>query len=185
MKKRTYHLKARALSQEETHLRITIAAMELHEELGPARTSLSAIAARAGVERLTVYRHFPDELSLFRACGGRYRRLHPPADPARWLEFPEADRLRLGLLELYRHFRETQTMWAHVLRDAEVIPLIREVAEPRFALLRTAAEILGRGVRGRLRRAAIGHAVQFRTWQSLANEGLDDQSAVELMIRLV
>jgi AcrR family transcriptional regulator len=185
-KPRKYDLKARAESQEETRRRITVAAMELHEEVGVLRTTIVAIAERAGVQRLTVYRHFPDEVSLWRACSSHYRSLHPPPDLARWKAIAAAEpRLRAGLGELYRHFRETEGMWANVLRDAELSPQVRGAAEPRFHFLREAAAILGEGWTGRRAKAAIGHAVQFRTWQSLARgEQLSDEEAVDLMARL-
>jgi AcrR family transcriptional regulator len=187
MKKRPrkYQLKARAESQEQTRQRITVAAMELHEEIGLVRTSISAVAERAGVQRLTVYRHFPDEISLFRACGGHYRALHPFPDPAKWAALTQPKRrLRVGLLDLYGHFRETEAMWAHVLRDVELSEVVRLAAEPRFRYLRDASAVLSEGWSGRLARAAIAHAVQFRTWQSLANEQLSDDDAAALMARL-
>lgn len=186
MKKRPYTLKARAESQDKTRERITVAAMELHEQLGPARTSISAIAERAGVQRLTIYRHFPDELSLFRACGGHYRALHPPPDLSAWraIDVPK-ERLRRALAELYRHYRETEAMWAHVLRDVEVSPVLREAAAPRFHYLREATDLLCDGWAAPLARAAVGHAVRFGTWQSLARgEHLSDEAAAELMTRL-
>jgi AcrR family transcriptional regulator len=184
-KRRRYELKARAESQEETRARITVAAMELHEKLGPAQTSISAIAERAGVQRLTVYRHFPDEISLLRACGGHYRALHPPPDPATWRATKDPKRrLVAGLVALYRHFRETEAMWAHVLRDAELSPVVREAAEPRFRYLRDASAALSEGWPSRLARAAIAFAAQFRTWQSLAHEELSDEAAADLMLRL-
>src|SRR5690242_18900641 len=114
-KRRKYELKARAESQEQTRQSIVVAAMELHQQLGPAQTSLSAVAERAGVQRLTVYRHFPDEISLLRACSGHYRALHPPPDPSAWRAITDRrERLRTGLRDLYRHFRSTAPMWAHV-----------------------------------------------------------------------
>jgi AcrR family transcriptional regulator len=185
-KRRKYELKARAESQAETRLRITLAAMELHEQIGVVRTSISAIAERAGVQRLTVYRHFPDEMSLFRACGGHYRTLHPPPEPAAWKAITSPrSRLRTGLIELYRHFRETESMWGHVLRDVELSPVVREAAEPRFRLLREATTILAEGWSSRQARAAIGHAVQFHTWQSLARgQQLPDEEVADLMMRL-
>jgi AcrR family transcriptional regulator len=184
MKKRRYTLKARAESQEETRQRITAAAAELHEALGPAQTSITAIAERAGVERLTVYRHFPDELALLRACGAHYRALHPPPAPARW-EAIAAPRRRLdqALTELYRHFRDTEGMWSHVLADAEKSVVVRQAAEPRFHYLREAATVLSRGFTG-LAPIAITHAVQFTTWQSFARAQVGDETAVRLMVLL-
>jgi AcrR family transcriptional regulator len=183
--RRKYQLRARAESQEETRHRIVVAAMELHERVGPAQTSISAIAERAKVQRLTVYRHFPDEIALLRACGGHYRSLHPPPDLSVWRALQDAKtRLRMGLVQLYRHFRETGAMWSHVLRDAESSAVVREAAEPRFRYLRDAADVLGQGWSNGLARAAIGHAVQFSTWQSLARERLTDDGAADLMTRL-
>ena len=71
--KRRYELKERARRQAETRQRIVDAAVELHTSVGPARTTISAIAERAGVERHTVYAHFPDEPTLFRACSTHWR----------------------------------------------------------------------------------------------------------------
>lgn len=185
-KRRTYVQKARAQSSEETRQRIVVAAMQLHERLGPAATSIAAIADEAGVQRLTVYRHFPDEMSLLRACGGHYRALHPPPDLGALRDVPAGrERVEAGLLALYTHFRETRAMWSHVLRDADVSDVVRAAATPRFEYLRAAAALLGEAWPATLARAAIGHAVQFRTWESLANEGLDDALATELMTRLV
>ena len=70
-------MRARQESVEQTRLRITEATMHLHETLGPAATTVSAIAEEAGVTRLTVYRHFPDDEALFAACSAHWRELHP------------------------------------------------------------------------------------------------------------
>ncbi|MHB8606341.1 MAG: TetR/AcrR family transcriptional regulator [Thermoplasmatota archaeon] len=185
-RRRKYELKARAESQEETRRRIVEAAVALHEALGPAQTSISAIAERAGVQRLTVYRHFPSEVELLRACSGHYRALHPPPDPAAWkaIRDPEA-RLAAGLGALYRHYRETERLTANVLRDLEIHPILKETSEPRLRHQREARAILGEGWKGVHARSAIGHAIQFRTWQSLAAEGVDDEVAVDLMVRFV
>jgi AcrR family transcriptional regulator len=182
---RKYEMKARARSQEETRARIVDAAMMLHERLGLAQTTIAAIAEAAGVQRLTVYRHFPDELSLLRACGGQYRASHPPPDPTTWRGLAARARLAQGLTELYRHFRETAAMWSHVLRDAETSAVVREAAEPRFRYLQNVKTALGEGWPAARAHAAIGHAVQFSTWRSLAAEGLSDAEAVELMIGMV
>jgi AcrR family transcriptional regulator len=183
-KRRKYEMQARAETQAETRQRITVAAVELHQELGPAQTSISAVAERAGVQRLTVYRHFPDELSLLRACGGHYRALHPPPELSAWRQLKEGPpRVMVALFSLYRHFRETRGMWSHVLRDAGLSPVVREAAEPRFRYLAEAAQILGEGWSG-LGPAAIAHAVQFHTWESLARLDLGDEQAAELMTAL-
>lgn len=188
---RKYELRQRAQSQAQTRQRIVEATVELHGSVGPARTTISAIAERAGVQRLTVYRHFPDERSLFRACSGRWAVEHPRPDPSRWaaLEDP-AERLRVALCEIYAYFRETEEMTANVRRDLPELPTLQEVAAP-FAQYWEAARIVldrgwkTRGRRRKLTRAVIGHAVEFETWRSLAREqGLDDVEATEMMVSL-
>src|SRR6476620_7794449 len=68
---RRYELKRRAERQDETRQRIVDATIELHQTIGAAQTTVSEIAKRAGVGRVTVYRHFPDEETLFNACSGQ------------------------------------------------------------------------------------------------------------------
>ncbi|MDX6631993.1 MAG: hypothetical protein QOH00_4239 [Gaiellales bacterium] len=188
---RKYELKQRARSQAETHQRIVEATVELHGELGPARTTISAIAERAGVQRLTVYRHFPDERSLYAACGGRWRMEHPLPDPAPWAAVEDpAERLQLALGAIYAHFRATEDMTANVRRDLPGLPMLQEVAAPMLQYWETAQTMLERGweARGERRErlhAVIGHAIDFETWRSLARRGgLDDSEVAELMVRL-
>jgi AcrR family transcriptional regulator len=191
--KRKYELKKRAERQNETRLRITKAAVELHGTIGPAKTTISAIAERAGVERLTVYRHFPDERALFEACSKYGRERMPPPDPEPWKEIAEPEeRLRTALTELYAYFRRTEPFWVNVLRDAEVMPIVKEMAvKRRLGYLSDVRDLLAAGwrVRGRRRSllvAAIGHAVDFRTWESLARrQGLEDRQIVELMTSFI
>lgn len=183
-------LKARAERQAETRRRITQAAVELHKRVGPLATTISSIAEGAGVERLTVYRHFPDEPSLIRACTEHYFASHPPPDPSLWASVDDPlDRFNLGLRELYRYWDETEEMLSSVLRDYEVAP--ERVGMGAVTYIRQAAEALqdGWNVRGRRRQllvAAIGHAVHFGTWRSLVRiEGLSEQDAVFLMTTLI
>ena len=190
--KRPYRMKRRAELEAETRRRITESAVALHGTLGPARTSISAIADHAGVRRSTVYRHFPDEAALFAACSSHWRAAHPPPDPATWREVADPDeRLRLALGALYAHYRETRAMRSNVLRDEPVLPIITRLLQGYRAYLDSAAEDLmrGRGRCGRAAartRAAIGHALAFGTWQSLTgDQGLADADAVELMCVLV
>jgi len=190
--KRPYRMKRRAELEAETRLRITESAMALHGTLGPARTSISAIAEHAGVRRSTVYRHFPDEEALFAACSAHWRAAHPPPDTAAWSDIADPDeRLHAALTALYGHYRETQGMRANILRDEEVLPIITGLLQGYRTHLATTADGLmrGRGLRGRAAartRAAIGHALAFGTWQSLAGvQGLADGEAVELMCALV
>jgi AcrR family transcriptional regulator len=188
---RKYELKERAESLNATRERIVEATVELHDSLGPSRTTISAIAERAGVQRLTVYRHFPDERSLFRACSGHWTTQNPKPDPASWasVDDPEA-RLRLALAEIYAFYRATEGMTGNILRDLPDSPVLQEVAAPFIEYWQTVREVLDRGwkTRGHRRtrlRAVIGHAVEFDTWRSLARrEGLADSEAVEMMVGL-
>ena len=133
---RKYELKQRALSQAETRQRIVDATVDLHRELGPLRTTISAIAERAGVQRLTVYRHFPDDRALFGACGGQWRAAHPLPDPSAWagVEDP-AERLQVALDRDLRLVRSTEEMTANVLRDIPESPVLQEITAPLRAVL--------------------------------------------------
>jgi len=190
--KRRYRMTRRAELEEHTRRRITESTVALHEEIGPARTSISAIAERAGVRRSTVYRHFPDEDALFAACSSHWRAANPAPDPHAWaaIEDPAA-RTETALRELYGFFRRTQDMYASLLRDEPLVPIVRRLLRDFHGYLRTIEDVLmaGRGLRGhaaRRTRAAIGHAVAFPTWRSLAcDRGLSDDEAVRLMCLLV
>src|SRR5919199_3426301 len=130
--RRPYRQKARAEHQAETRQRIVEAAVALHLERGPARTSINAIADHAGVNRVTVYRHFPDTRSLLEACSAHAARVNPPPDLAPWraIEDPR-ERIEVGLTTLYDYFRRNEAGWANILRDAELEPLVKEMAEKR------------------------------------------------------
>jgi AcrR family transcriptional regulator len=189
---RTYRMRRRAEAQEQTRLRITEAAVELHGTLGPARTSVKAVAERAGVERATVYRHFPNERALFLACSNHWRAANPSPDPATWAAVADPDeRLRVALTELYAYYAGTEEMLGNLLRDAATVPIVAELMEglgARLDAMRTAL-LRGRLERGRARRdvrAALGHALAFATWSSLVREeGLPQSQAVRLMCGLV
>jgi AcrR family transcriptional regulator len=191
-KKRPYKMKRRAEQEAQTRRRITESAVALHGTLGPARTSMSAVAEHAGVPRSTVYRHFPDEKALFGACSTHWRAEYPRPDVARWTEITDPDeRLQTALDELYAYYRRAGDMLDKLLRDEHSLPIVAELFASFHQFTATVAEILmrGRGLRGRARdrtRAAIGHAISFRTWQQLTDEGgLSDEEAAELMRRLV
>ena len=189
---RKYELRRRAERQEQTWRRIVEATVALHEERGVARTTVSDVAARAGVERATVYRHFPDERALLAACTGHYAAQHPPPDPAAWdaIADPEA-RLRAGLAEVYAYHRRTERMADRAERDLPDAPVLREVLAPAFAHWARLRDALATGWqvpegRRALVAAAVGHAVAFATWRSLVREqGLDDTQAVAAMAALV
>jgi AcrR family transcriptional regulator len=189
--KRKYELKKRAEQMDATRTRITEAAIELHGTVGPARTTLSAVAERAGVERRTLYRHFPNEADLFAACSSHYFAGHPWPDLEGWRAIRDPDeRLERALDELYAYYERTAPMFGNVLRDAEVVDFARDAVAPFDAFLDEAAEILlaGRAARGRKRdllRGALRHTLAFSTWQSLSSNGISRQEATKLMTTLI
>jgi len=188
--KRKYELKKRAERLAETRRRITEATLELHRTVGPAATQVNEVARRAGVQRMTVYNHFPDEASLFAACSAHWRALHPAPDLAAWRAVDEpGKRLRLGLRELYAWYRETEPMTANVLRDAQILPTLRPIIEGGLLrYLDQARQVLTEpiGAHGRRRErvdAAARATVDFHTWRALAPLG--DADAAELAAGLV
>ncbi len=189
---RKYKLKRRAEHQEETRRRIVEAAVELHESVGVAYTTIRAIAERAGVERATVYRHFPDERSLFTACTSHYLAANPPPDPAplQGITDPE-QRLKVGLAAIYAYHRRTEDMTSKAQRDLPQFPALAEVLAPydehwaRLGAVLAAGWQTQQGDR-KLVGAAIGHAMTFQTWRSLVREEeLDDSEAVQLMVTMI
>jgi AcrR family transcriptional regulator len=190
--KRPYRMQRRAELEEQTRRRITESAVALHERLGPARTSISAIAERAGVRRSTVYRHFPDEQALFAACSSHWRAANPPPDPGGWAAIDDpAERTETALRELYAFYRRTEDMYTSLLRDEPVVPVVQRLLRDFYGYLSAIEDILmaGRRLRGRAARrtrAAIGHALAFPTWRSLTREReLADDDAVALVCVLV
>ena len=190
--KRKYEKKQRAEAEAQTRLRITESAVELHGTLGPAQTTMSAVAEHAGVRRSTLYRHFPDERALFGACSAHWAENNPPPDISLWeqVEDPE-ERLARALEEMYGYYRRAGGMIDKLLRDEQQVAVVAEKFAPYHQFLAMAADILarGRGLRGnaaKRTRAAIGHALAFRTWQDLtAAQGLSDDQAADVMSRLV
>src|SRR3954447_6211134 len=99
---RTYTLKRRAEQQAETRRKIVEAAVDLHTSIGPAATTVSMVAERAGVQRHTFYAHFPDERSLLMACSGLALERDPLPDAAPWRSIDDRrERLRTGLSAVY------------------------------------------------------------------------------------
>lgn len=189
---RPYRMQRRAASQQRTRLRLTESAVELHGTVGPSRTSMSAVAAHAGVRRSTLYRHFPDEAALFDACTAHWAASNPLPDLGSWSERSDpGERLVVALGELYAFYGRNERMLENMFRDEATVPLVQE----RFAAVRAyfaaAHEVLmagrkGRGAAKRRVRAAVGHAIAFSSWKSLVREqGLEDADAVALMCRLV
>jgi len=184
---RKYELKSRAEQQQQTRQRIVEAAVALHQTKGILATSMADVAERAQVGRATVYRHFPDELALAKACSGQYFADHPLPDIESWPRISDPwERLRTGLSETYAYHRKTRAMMSCVLADARDHPVVL----PYHAHWHRGAQILAnawtsQGAARHRREAAINVALSFDTWRMLAVDyGLEDAAAVELMAKL-
>jgi AcrR family transcriptional regulator len=201
MKRGKYELKKRAERQEQTRLRIARAALELHETVGPALTTRSAIAERAGVTRPTVYSHFPDDLSLGKACSSLDLSENPLPDPVRWEEISDPEeRLRSALTDLYSYFHRREQLWANVLRDQELLysnddpealEADAEIMEPILLHWEQMKETIAAGwgpSEGipQLLLGAIGFALDFQAWRAMVRtQGMSDEQAIELMVGMV
>ena len=179
-----YEKRARATKERETRQRIVEAALTLHGTVGPARTTISAIAEQAGVRRATVYRHFPDERTLFLGCSSLWRERHPLPDPATWAAIADpAARVEAALDALYGWYEQAEPMLSSVLRDMDSVPIVAEIQSARFAYLAGIEDGLakGWGTRGKAAtrlRAAIALALDFYTWRTLYERGLSRSEAV-------
>lgn len=187
--KRSYNKRKRAELEEQTHLRITESAVALHGTLGPAKTTISAIAEHAGVRRSTVYRHFPDDEALYSACSSHWLGLNPFPDPSLWLPIEDiADRRMTALREIYGYYRRNTDMLRNILRDESQIPVLQRVLSGYHGYLGQVKGLLSEGTaqsNASLASAAIGHALAFSTWSSMAlEEGLDDHQCAALMCAL-
>lgn len=186
--KRPYRKRRRAELEQETRLRITEAAVDLHGSIGPARTTISAVADRAGVQRATIYRHFADEDALFNACSSHWLAQHPLPDLAAWSAIDDpAERLRIALQELYPWYEQGEYMLENTTRDLALVPALRPPMEAFADWVDQAADAIvrgrpERGARRRHVRAAVGHALAFEAWRSLVREQrLSQAEAIELM----
>jgi AcrR family transcriptional regulator len=185
--RRRYEKRARATKEHETRQRIVEAALALHGTVGPARTTISAIAEHAGVRRATVYRHFPDERALFMGCSGAWRERNPLPDPATWAPIADpAARVEAALDALYGWYEQAEPMLSAVLRDIDAVPIIAELQAGRRAYLANVEDGLmaGWGVRGKRAtrlRATIGLALDFFTWRTLDERGLGRGDAMAVM----
>jgi len=184
---RTYTLKRRAEQQAQTRQRIVEAAVELHSSVGPARTTISMIADRAGVQRHTFYAHFPDERSLSLACSGLVAERDPLPDAGPWRAIEDRrERLRVGLRAIYGWYERNAELLTCVLRDAETHALTRAIAAERFGPSMTRhREVLGVKL-GAKQRAMLELALSFYTWRTLVREnGLKPEGAVGAMIEAI
>lgn len=189
---RPYRKEKRARHEAETRRRITEAAVELHRSVGPARTSVTDIARRAGVSRTTVYNHFPTGVDLFAACSGHWAREHPLPDPEAWAEIADPDRrLRAALGELYRWYERNRQMLGKVLRDARTIPALAEVMDGLWTpWMETVVAKLAEGREERKDtsqpvESAVALAVDFDSWRTLTDSGLESAEAAELAAAMV
>lgn len=184
---RTYTLRKRAAQQADTRQRIVEAAIDLHGSVGPANTTFSMVAERAGVQRHTLYAHFPDERSLSLACSGLHYERQPLPDAAPWRDIadPRA-RLATGLRAIYDWYDRNEMLAACILRDAEFHPLTQEIVALRFAPFAAAwHEVLGQALNAR-QRVMLHLALGFYTWRSLARgSGLKQGAAVDAMVRAI
>jgi AcrR family transcriptional regulator len=174
--------------QAETRGRITAAAVELHGTVGPARTSVSAIAAQAGVQRATVYRHFPDDRAMFAACSAHWAARHPIPDRSTWEGISDpAARVAAALDSLYGWYEETAHMLANVTRDAPSLPALQPAVERRREAIAAIEQGLAAAFprRPRRLRAALGLALDYTTWQGLNDRGLSRRESVALMCELI
>jgi len=183
---RRYQLRARAERRQDTRRRIVEAAVELHRTVGPARTEVSAIAELAGVERVTVYRHFPRQAELLAACSQHFRALHPPPEPAQFRSIRDArQRAAVALDAAFAYYEANQAMMANVLRDAAVMPVGQGFEMFQSSLAQTLEP--GWSVRGRRAdrlHAALRLAVDFHAWQRLARE-LSRDGCVAVMLAML
>lgn len=189
--RRAYTKKKRAAQEEETRRRIVEAAVALHQEEGGGAT-VSEIARRAGVARVTFYRHFPDELALLTACTTHYLSRHPPPDLERWRSIADPiERLRTALVETYSHHRQTERMMTVAEREISVNPTLAQILGPLQTYWRTARSILADGWQigeraEPLLEAVLGLALSLSTWRTLtAQHGLSDADCVALFVAMI
>ena len=187
--RRQYRMTARADQVEQTRKRIVEAAVALHGSVGPANTTVTAIADKAGVTRLTVYRHFPDDDALFAACTAHWATQQQMPNLDAWLvEADPAKRVHAALTDLYRFFADAEPMLTRSARDRDALPeFLRQRNQARDAArVEAVLSAWPRRRRTSTRRALVAHALDFNTWRSLCIEhGLPSEKAVDAMVRLV
>lgn len=185
-KKRSYRMKERAKAQEETRQKIVEATMRLHETVGPRATTISAIAQEAGVQRLTVYRHFPDETAVFQACTSHWLSLNPPPDPQSWADIEDpVERVKAAVGAFHAYYAATRDMWTASHRDVADVPALQGPMAEFSGFLSSVADALagafGDAPAARLVHATIGHALSFPAWLELEERGLGDAEKADLV----
>jgi AcrR family transcriptional regulator len=189
---RKYEMKRRAERVQETRRRITEAAVELHQTVGPARTTVSAVAEKAGVQRHTYYAHFPELKDLYQACMGHYSERNPVPEPSSWTDIADAEeRLRVALSEVYAYYSGNEAMVSNVLRDAALDPIVQEIMVPFDQYWETVRDVIAgafeaSGDRQEELLGAVALAQDFQTWRTLVRQQEFSQDrAVELMVGMV
>jgi AcrR family transcriptional regulator len=191
MKTRKYRMKQRAIEQERTREKIVAATAALHGSVGPRNTSISAVAEKAGVQRLTVYRHFPDEESLFLACSSHWLKENPPPEPGDWDDVQDAEkRTAAALRAIYDYYRRTRSMWHLVYRDIDQVPAMQDPLDAFHEYLGEIRDDLvskwqPRGRKAKFLTTTVGHLLSFGTWDSLSGQDIDDQQMVDLGLRWI
>ena len=176
----------RAQKQADTRRRIVEASMHLHEEIGPRATTISAIAERAGVQRLTVYNHFPDETSVFQACTSHWLSLNPPPEPADWggINDPMA-RFRAAISALYAYFSGTRKMWTAAFRDVDDVPALQapmsDVSSYMAGIASDLVAAFGTASEQPKLAPTIRHCLHFLTWSDLEEQSLSDTEKLDLV----
>jgi AcrR family transcriptional regulator len=184
---RTYTLKKRAEQQAETRRRIVEAAVDLHSTIGPAATTFSMVAEKAGVQRHTLYAHFPDELSLSMACSGHVYAKDPLPDADAWRRIADRDeRLTTGLRAIYDWYERHASLMACVIRDTEHHTTTQQVMTQRVApVIAGWHEVLGAKLTAR-QRAMLHLALSFHTWRNLVRDaGLKPAAATRTMVQAI
>jgi AcrR family transcriptional regulator len=189
---RKYEMKRRAERVRETRRRITEAAVELHQTVGPARTTVSAVAEKAGVQRHTYYAHFPELKDLYQACMGHYSERNPVPEPSSWGDVTDAEeRLRVALSEVYAYYSGNEAMVSNVVRDAALDPIVRETIVPFDQYFETVRDVIAdafgaSGERHEELLGAIALALDFQAWRTLVRQQeMSQDRAVELMVGMV
>lgn len=203
--RRSYRQRVRARRRDDVHHRITLAAVELHGSVGPARTTVSDIAKLAGVRRATVYNHFPTDLELIDSCSSHWFGENPPPNPEEWASIEDpAHRMRTALEAMYEYYDRGQDMLGKVLRDAPHVPALQEILRQKWwPLLEVMTDILVQGWHYRESeskiqtnstgensaaldnglveiRVSIKVALDFFTWHMLSTSGLSNENAARL-----
>ncbi len=191
MRKRKYRKTRRAEQEEQTRDKIVSAAMALHEEIGPRATSISAIAERAGVQRLTVYRHFKDDVAIFQACSSRWFELNPPPNPSSWQELaPAVQQTKEALRNIYNYYAANARMLNRVYSDAADVPALQEVMDGFRTYLNQIGNDLLKAWQPETKKSKdvkvlINHALRFSTWESFSQEKIKEKRIAEVMTKCI